>query len=68
MVSLILTPFALTMWLTQDFVDCNKFNKGEIDEVRIEWHLKECRNKRRTDKIRTKLTHQNKIKKNVDFF
>ena len=40
LVSLILTPFALTKWLTQIFVDCNRFNKGEINEVRIEWILK----------------------------
>ena len=32
--------FALTMWLTQIFVDCNRFNKGEINEVGIEWTLK----------------------------
>ena len=32
-------PFALTMWLTQVFVDCNRFNKGEINEARIEWTL-----------------------------
>ena len=31
-----LTPFALTKWLTQIFVDCNRLNKGEINEVRIE--------------------------------
>ena len=40
LVSLILTPFALTKWLTQIFVNCNRFNKGEINEVRIEWTLK----------------------------
>ena len=41
--------FALTEWLTQISVDCNKFNKGEINEVRTE-------NKRRAVKMRTKLT------------
>ena len=29
LVSLILTPFILTKWLTQIFVDCNRFDKGE---------------------------------------
>ena len=33
-------PVALTKWLTQIFVDCNRLNKGEINEVRIEWTLK----------------------------
>ena len=42
--------------MNQIFVDCNKFNKSEIDDVRIEWTLKEYRNKWRTDKTRTKLT------------
>ena len=55
LVSLIITPFALIKWLTRIFVDCNRFNKGEINEVRIGWTLKN-RNKRRTDKTRTKLT------------
>ena len=36
LVKLILTPFALSKWLTQIFVDCNRFDKGEINEVRIE--------------------------------
>ena len=40
LVLLILTPFALSEWLTQIFVDCNRFDKGEINEVRIEWILK----------------------------
>ena len=40
LVSLILTPFALTKRLTQIFVVCNIFNKGEINEVRIKWTLK----------------------------
>ena len=40
LVSLILTPFALTKWLTQIFVNCNRFNQGEIYDVRIEWTLK----------------------------
>ena len=39
LVSLILTPFSLTKWLTQIFVDCDRFNKGEIYEVCIEWTL-----------------------------
>ena len=34
--------------LTQFFVGCNSFNKGEINEVPIEWYV--LRNKRRTDK------------------
>ena len=50
LVSLILTPFVLTKWLTQIFVDFSRFNKGEINEVRIEY-----RNIRRTDKTKTKL-------------
>ena len=32
-------PFVLAKWLTQIFVDCNRFNKGELYEVRIEWTL-----------------------------
>ena len=40
LVKLILTPFALSEWLTQIFVDCNRFDKGEINEVRVEWTLK----------------------------
>ena len=36
LILLILTPFALSKWLTQIFVDCNRFDKGEINEVRIE--------------------------------
>ena len=35
-VSLILMPFVATKWLTQIFVDCSRFNKGEVTEVRIE--------------------------------
>ena len=31
--------FTLTKWLTQIFVDYNRFDKGEINEVRIEWAL-----------------------------
>ena len=61
LVSLILTPFVLTKWLTQIFVDCNRFNKGLINDVRIEWTLKEYRNKRRTDKTRTKLAELRKL-------
>ena len=49
-------PFALTKWLTQIFVDCNRFDKGEINEVRIEWTLKRIQEKRRTDETKTKLT------------
>ena len=37
---LFLTLFAPTKWLTQTFVDCSGFNKGEINEVHIEWTLK----------------------------
>ena len=40
LVSLILTLFALSKWLTQIFVNCNRFNNGEINEVCIEWTLK----------------------------
>ena len=40
--------------MNQIFVDCNRFNKDEVNEVRIEWTIKEYRNK--TDKTRTKLT------------
>ena len=40
LVQLILTPFVLSKWLTQIFVDCNRFDDGEINEVRIEWILK----------------------------
>ena len=50
LVSLILTPFVLTKWLTQIYVDCSRLNKGEINEVRIGY-----KNKRRTNKTKTKL-------------
>ena len=40
LVQVILTPFALSQWLTQIFVDCNRFDKGEINELHIEWTLK----------------------------
>ena len=40
LVSLILMPFALIKWLSQIFVVCNKFKKGEINEVHIKWTLK----------------------------
>ena len=33
-------PFVITKRLTQIFVDCHRFQKGEINEVRIEWSLK----------------------------
>ena len=33
-----------------------KLSPMTLNEVRIEWTLKECRNKRRTNKARTKLT------------
>ena len=36
LVSLILTPCALTKWLTQFFVDCNRFDKDKIKEICIE--------------------------------
>ena len=70
LVSLILTPVALTKWLTQISVDCNRFNKGEINEVRIEWTLKRIQRKREpnglrqlyTASIHTNMTkHQNKV-------
>ena len=35
-----LKPFAPTKWLTEIFVGFNRFNKGEINEVRIEWTFK----------------------------
>ena len=53
LVSLILTPFARTKWLTQIFVDCNRLNS--LNEVLNE-PLKEYSNKRCKDKTRTKLT------------
>ena len=40
LVSLILTPFALTKWFTEIFADCNRFSKGDINGVCIEWTLK----------------------------
>ena len=40
--------------MNQIFLDCNRFNKGEINEVRIEWTITEYRNK-----TRTKLTQWN---------
>ena len=48
--------FALSKWLTQIFVDCNRFDKGEINEVRTEWTLRQHINKRRTDETKTRLT------------
>ena len=48
-------PFALIKWLTQIFVDCNRFNKGELNEILNEC-LKEYSNKRCKDETRTKLT------------
>ena len=56
LVSLILMPFALTKWFTQILVDCNRFNKVDINEVRIEWTLKIVKNNRCTDKTKIKLT------------
>ena len=50
LVSLILTPFVFTKWLTQIFIDWSRFNKGGINEVRIEY-----RNKRRAENTKTKL-------------
>ena len=48
---------------SMESLHCNKaFNfssksaTDEINEVRIEWSVERCRNKRRTDKTRTKLT------------
>ena len=32
----ILTPFVLTKWLTRIFVDCNRFDKVEINKVCVE--------------------------------
>ena len=40
LVELILTPFALSKWLTQISVNCNRVDNGEIIEIRIEWTLK----------------------------
>ena len=40
LVSPILTPLALSKWLTQIFVVFNIFNKGGINEVHIECTLK----------------------------
>ena len=42
-------------WLTQIFVDCNRFNKGESNEV-LNGPLKEYSNKRCKDETRTELT------------
>ena len=53
MFGLILKLFAPTMWLTQVFVDCNRFDKSKINEVHIEWTLKVYRC---TDKTSTKST------------
>ena len=47
---------ALTKRLTQVFVYCNRSDKREINEVRLNGSLKEHRNKSRSDKARTKLT------------
>ena len=55
LVYLILMHFALYGWLTQIFVDCNRSDKGEINEVCIEWTLREYINKRGTDETKTKL-------------
>ena len=40
LISLILTPLALTKWLTQTFVDFNRFKKGGTNQVGTEWTLK----------------------------
>ena len=40
LVLLILTPFVPTKWLTQIFIDCSRFNKGEINDVRVKWTFK----------------------------
>ena len=40
LVKLVLMPFVLSKWLTQIFVDSNRFDKGEINEVSIECVLK----------------------------
>ena len=40
LVAIIHTPFALTKRLTQIFVDSNRFNKGKLNQIRIEWTLK----------------------------
>ena len=42
--------------MSEIFVDCNRFDKGEINEVRIEWTHNEYINKKRTDETKTKLT------------
>ena len=69
LVYLILTPFSLSKWLTKIFVDCNRFDKGETNDVRINGPLRRGYiNKRRTDERKTKLietfliTHTNKTK------
>ena len=53
LVLFILTPFVSTKWLTQIFVDCSRFNKGEISEARIEYRNKSIHTSR------TK--HENKV-------
>ena len=40
LVQLFLTPFVLSKRLTQIFVDCNRFDDCEINEICIEWILK----------------------------
>ena len=62
--------FALSKWLTQIFLDCNIFSKGEINEVRIAWILKRMKGETKLTEttlitptgIHTnKTNHQNKM-------
>ena len=43
-------PFC-SEWLTQTLIDCNRFNKSDINELRIE------QSKRRTDIERVRIDH-----------
>ena len=45
-------------WLTQIFVDCNRFNKGELNEV-LSGPLKEYSNKRCKDKTMNQIDRDN---------
>ena len=67
----IMPPPPMSNRVKQIFVDFNRFNKGEINELRIEWNLKKHRIKRETFTEATvinpasihtsKTKHQNKV-------
>ena len=49
--------FCSIQMVDSTLADCNRFDKGEINEVRIEWTLKRIQEyRRRTDETKTKLT------------